>query len=131
MSEFKDNNIYGGFTIFAKWGEIEGEISEQTDLKNELDKKVDKIEGKGLSTNDYTDEEKTKTLNAIQGVKGNGTLIIPDSNNVVNVTPGNIQAVPITRTINGKTLSSNITLFTHGTGNPSGGSNGDLYFKHS
>ena len=126
----EDCNIYGGFTIYAKWGEIQGDLLEQTDLKNALDSKVDKEEGKGLSTNDYTDEEKSKLALAIRGIKGNGTLIPPDSNMVVNVTPFNIGAVPITRAINGKQLTSDITLFSHGTADPSGGSDGDVYFKH-
>ena len=127
----EDCNIYGGFTIYAKWGEIQGDLLEQTDLKNALDSKVDKEEGKGLSTNDYTDEEKSKLALAIRGIKGNGTLIPPDSNMVVDVTPFNIGAVPITRAINGKQLTSDITLFSHGTADPSGGSDGDVYFKHT
>ena len=102
-----------------------------TDLKNALDSKVDKEKGKGLSTNDYTDEEKSKLASAIRGVKGNGTLIPPDNNMVVDVTPFNIGAVPITRAINGKQLTSDITLFSHGTADPSGGSDGDVYFKHT
>lgn len=32
----------------------------KTEISNNLDTKVDKIEGKGLSTNDYTDEDKNK-----------------------------------------------------------------------
>lgn len=127
----EDCNIYGGFTIYAKWGEIQGDLLEQTDLKNALDGKVDKQEGKGLSTNDYTDEEKSKLNSAIRGVKGSGTLIPPDNNMIVDVTPSNIGAVPITRTINGRQLASDITLFSHGTGDPSGGSDGDVYFKHT
>lgn len=123
-------NIYGGFTIYAKWGEIEGDLLNQEDLRDALNNKVDKIEGKNLSENDYTNEDKAKVLSAIQGIKGNGTLINPDENRIVNVTPENIGAVPASRQINGKSLSSNITLFTYGTSNPSGGSSGDLYFKH-
>lgn len=124
-------NIYGGFTIYAKWGEIEGDLLNQEDLRDALNNKVDKIEGKNLSENDYTNEDKAKVLSAIQGIKGNGTLINPDENRIVNVTPSNIGAVPTSRQINGKSLSSNITLFTYGKNNPSGGSGGDLYFKHS
>ena len=127
----EDCNIYGGFTIYAKWGEIQGDLLEQTDLKNALDSKVDKEEGKGLSTNDYTDEEKSKLASAIRGVKGNGTLIPPDSNMIVDVTPFNIGEVPITRAINGKQQTSDITLFSHGTADQSGGSDGDVYFKHT
>jgi hypothetical protein len=40
-------------------------ISNITGLQNALDNKVDKISGKSLSTNDYTNTEKTKVSNAI------------------------------------------------------------------
>ena len=48
-----------------------------------LDNKVDKEDGKGLSSNDYTDEEKTKLasiangaqVNVIEGVKVNGSAV--------------------------------------------------------
>lgn len=65
-----DCNIYGGFvsgSSKANWGDIQGEISSQEDLISELDKKVDKIEGKDLSSNDFTDEEqeKLRKLNTI------------------------------------------------------------------
>ena len=43
--------------------------------------KVDKVEGKGLSTNDYTNEEKEK-LDSIRYLRGDGTWTIPtDTNN--------------------------------------------------
>ena len=57
-----------------------------------------------------SNEQGTKADSAIQGIRGNGTAILPDSSNIVNVTPENIEAVPITRTINEKALSSNITI---------------------
>ena len=65
-----DCNIYGGFVSGSSktnWGDIQGEISSQEDLISELDKKVDKIEGKDLSSNDFTDEEqeKLRKLNTI------------------------------------------------------------------
>jgi hypothetical protein len=44
----------------AEWGQIQGAISNQVDLQDELDGKVDKVSGKGLSTNDYTTTEKNK-----------------------------------------------------------------------
>lgn len=59
MSEQDCCNIYGGFTIYAKWGEIQGELSNQEDLKNTLEGKVDKEPGKNLSANDYTNAEKS------------------------------------------------------------------------
>lgn len=59
-----DCNIYGGFTAGSGggggssetfWGNIHGELSSQIDLVSELDRKVDKVDGKGLSSNDFTD----------------------------------------------------------------------------
>ena len=135
---------------------------------------ADLLDGKE-STDFATSSQGTKADTAIQSVKGNGTLINPDENKSVNITPENISAVPITRTINNKSLSQNITLsasdvgasdyshshsnattssngfmsssdkskldgiasgatknvITYGTGNPSGGSDGNIYFKHS
>jgi len=52
-------------------------------VKDSLDNKVDKVAGKGLSTNDYTDAEKTKLagiasgaeVNVIESVKVNGTAL--------------------------------------------------------
>ena len=51
--------------IKAKWGEIVGDITDQTDLTEALGNKVDKVTGKGLSENDYTTAEKNK-LSGIQ-----------------------------------------------------------------
>lgn len=47
-------------------------------LKSELDGKVDKEEGKGLSSNDYTDEEKAKLSELEKDINGNegGTTIV-------------------------------------------------------
>ena len=55
----------------------------QSAVDTELDKKVDKVTGKGLSTNDYTTAEKTKLtgiatgaeVNKIDAVKVNGTAL--------------------------------------------------------
>lgn len=44
----------------AVWGAITGTLADQTDLKAVTDNKVDKISGKGLSTNDYTDIDEAK-----------------------------------------------------------------------
>ena len=56
-----------GSTVNAVWGTIEGDITKQTDLQNELqgikdvvNTKVDKVGGKQLSTEDYTTPEKQK-----------------------------------------------------------------------
>ena len=42
------------------WGSITGDIEDQTDLTEALGLKVDKVTGKGLSTNDYTDADKNR-----------------------------------------------------------------------
>lgn len=55
--------------------------------------KVDKVTGKGLSTNDYTTAEKNKLagvaagaqVNVIETVKVNGTALTPDANRAVDV----------------------------------------------
>jgi peptidoglycan hydrolase CwlO-like protein len=56
-----------GSTVNAVWGTVEGDITKQTDLQNELqgikdvvNTKVDKVNGKQLSTEDYTTPEKQK-----------------------------------------------------------------------
>ena len=70
-------------------------------IATELGKKVDKVDGKGLSTNDLTNELKNKydttatkvdniietggEPNIIDTVKVNGTPLVPDSNKAVNV----------------------------------------------
>lgn len=60
------------------------------ELKKLNDNKVDKIEGKGLSANDYTDEEKEKLenieenaqVNVIEKIKVNGVEVTPVSKEV-------------------------------------------------
>lgn len=135
---------------------------------------ADLLDGKE-STEFATSEQGITADSAIQSIKGNGKIINPDENNSVNITPENIESVPITRTINNKNLSENITLspddigasssshshsnattsnsgfmskddksklngiasgatkniINWGTGNPSGGSDGNIYFKYS
>ncbi len=57
-----------------------------------------------------SNEQGIKADNAIQGIRGNGTMILSDESKIVNITPENIEAVPISRTVNGKSLSNNITI---------------------
>lgn len=78
-------------------------IEEFIDL---LSEKVDKVEGKGLSTEDYTSAEKTKLAgveagaqkNSIMGVKGNEETSYRTGN--VNITPANIGAAEAGHTHN-------------------------------
>ena len=88
----------------------------------DLDAKVDKVTGKGLSTNDYTTTEKDKLAGIENGANKtvvdtalNSTSTNPVQNKVINTKINSIQSdinskVPSTRTVNGKALSANITL---------------------
>lgn len=61
-------------------------------IKNLASTKVDKVDGKGLSTNDYTSDEKTKLagiatgaqVNTLEGVQVNGTTVTP-TNKIANI----------------------------------------------
>lgn len=101
-----------------------------TDLTNDsnfatttqLDNKVDKVTGKGLSTNDYTTEEKTKLNNIEDGANKtivdaalSSTSTNPVQNKAINTKFDSMQSdidskVPSSRTVNGKALTANITL---------------------
>ena len=85
----------------AEWDSLSTEEKEKyggiiniTDDPNELDNKVDKVEGKGLSTNDFTDAYKDKIdgietnadVNTIETITVNGTEITPDANKNVALT---------------------------------------------
>ena len=61
--EVNINQVSSG--SIGAWGSIIGDIADQTDLQNALDLKVDKVAGKELSENDFTDILKTK-LDGIQ-----------------------------------------------------------------
>ena len=50
----------GGGGGNAVWGRISGDIANQSDLQRELSNKVTKVAGKGLSTNDFTDQWRNK-----------------------------------------------------------------------
>lgn len=64
-------DINGGGGGSVNWGSIGGDISNQTDLADELADKVDKVTGKGLSTNDYTDADKSKLAGIASGAEVN------------------------------------------------------------
>lgn len=61
----------GGGASSVDWGSIGGNILDQTDLQNALNNKVDKVTGKGLSTNDYTTAEKNKLAGIQAGAEVN------------------------------------------------------------
>ena len=87
-----------------------------------LNKFVPAESGKGLSTNDYTTEEKEKLAGIEDGANKtivdaalSSTSTNPVQNKVINTKLDSMQSdidskVPSTRTVNGKALSSDITL---------------------
>ena len=68
-------------------------LATNSDMNTALSKKVDIIEGKSLSKNDFTDELKQKLdgisskaqVNKIETIKVNGTAVSIDSNKAVNI----------------------------------------------
>lgn len=63
---------------------LDGKISKNANSINELNSdKVDKIEGKGLSSNDYTSEEKTK-LGGVGTSQGRNLIPYPLTNRITN-----------------------------------------------
>lgn len=106
----------------------------QATLQGNIDKKVDKVSGKGLSTNDYTNDEKTKLegiaagaqVNVIETVKVNGVALTPTAKAVdVTVPTGTLASKnkvsetdlvdALATKINGKLDASAVTgdLLTH------------------
>lgn len=106
----------------------------KSELQANIDGKVDKVSGKGLSTNDYTTEEKNKLegiaagaqVNVIETVKVNGVALTPSSKAVnVSVPTGALAskdivaevdlAAALATKINGKLDASAVTgdLLTH------------------
>ena len=84
MSKYLDND-----GLLYLWQKIKNKFATITDLNG----KVDKVDGKGLSTNDYTTAEKNKLsgvtsgaqVNVIETIKVNGAALTPTSK-AVNIT---------------------------------------------
>lgn len=124
------NALPSSTTIPSKTSQLTNDSNFVT--STQLDNKVDKVTGKGLSTNDLTDTLKSNydaaynysisahaptdaEKNVIVGIQKNGTdLSVNSSTRKVNITvptsASDVGAVPTSRKINGKTLSSDITL---------------------
>lgn len=98
----KTKYVYNG----SGWDELS-----KGDMSGTLEGYVQKEDGKGLSANDFTDEEKTK-LAGLQNTTVDSVLNSSSTNPVQNkaVNAALNGKVPTTRTVNGKPLSSNITL---------------------
>lgn len=75
------------------YGRIKNIFATQTALTNGLADKVDKVNGKQLSTEDYSTAEKTKLggvatgaeVNLIDSISVNNTSVSPDANKNVNI----------------------------------------------
>lgn len=84
-------------------------------VKPSIDSKVEKVDGKGLSTNDFTDALKTK-LEGLENTIVDAALDTNSSNAVANkavataIEELNNGKVSTSRTINGKALTADVTL---------------------
>lgn len=81
-------------------------------VTTQLANKVDKVSGKGLSTNDFTNDYKAKVDSALQSYTETDPTVPAwaKADSKPTYTASEVGAVPTTRTVNGKALSSNITL---------------------
>lgn len=104
----------GTKTITIKDGE-DGKTYDDTEIRGEIEAKVSKVEGKGLSTNDYTQEEKEKltglenytlpiasdiTLGGVKAgenvnIEADGTLNATGGGEISNAENTNIQVLKI------------------------------------
>lgn len=102
--------------VNAKVDEVIGNASDPFDTLAEievaLNNKVEKVSGKGLSTNDFTNAYKTKVDSALQSYTETDPTVPAwaKATTKPTYTASEVGAVPTTRTINGKALSGNITL---------------------
>lgn len=93
-----------------------GNASEKFDTLAEIEtavnNKVDKVTGKGLSTNDFTNEDKAKVDSALQSYTETDPTVPSWAKAATKpvYTASEVGAVPVARTVNGKALSANITL---------------------
>lgn len=71
----------GGSGGSTAWGAITGTLSNQTDLNAALGDKVDKVTGKGLSTNDYSAADKAK-VDTLAGTSQELVFTLSDSTTV-------------------------------------------------
>lgn len=96
--EYTDIAVDGSNVEMASGNDLETDLSS---MKTNIDNKVAKVEGKGLSTEDYTSAEKDKLsgieagaqANTVTGVKGDIETAYRQGQ--VNITPANIGAAPV------------------------------------
>ena len=92
----KDNKQYARQN--GVWSVVNIPEVDFTDVYNAIDTKVDKVEGKGLSTNDYVTADKTKVTNinevveaATKNITATGISITLDKRNLVTNVVENIE----------------------------------------
>ena len=108
---------------FTALDEALGDVQAVMDAYSEenIMKKIMSMDGEGSGLDadlldgkhgkDYaTSEQGKKADTALQGITGNGVEIPMNADKIVDITPQDIGAVPTTRRINNKPLSSDITL---------------------
>ena len=96
--EYTDIAVDGSNVEMASGNDLETDLSS---MKTNIDNKVAKVEGKGLSTEDYTSAEKDKLsgieagaqANTVTGVKGDVETAYRQGQ--VNITPANIGAASV------------------------------------
>lgn len=96
----------------AEWGDITGTLSDQTDLDAALNNKVDKVTGKGLSTNDLTNLLKAAYDSAVTWITTNGTNLLnhlSNTNNPHSTTATQVDALKR----DGSNANSNIDIGEH------------------
>lgn len=102
--------------VTEKVAEVVGTATESFNTLGEMEtaikNKVDKVDGKGLSTNDFTDADKAKLNSALQSYTETDPTVPAwaKAEKKPSYTASEVGAVPTTRTVNGKALSGNITL---------------------
>lgn len=102
--------------VTEKVAEVVGTATESFNTLGEMEtainNKVDKVNGKGLSTNDFTNAEKTKLASALTSYTETDPTVPAwaKADKKPTYTASEVGAVPTTRTVNGKALSGNITL---------------------
>ena len=90
-------------------------------IREQLNGKVDKVTGKVLSSNDFTDAEKTKLsgieagseVNAIEAIKLDGTELTPDENRAVDIPVDEtltVEGVPADAKTVGEGLESKLAI---------------------
>lgn len=79
----------------ANWDALGGTVdltpyAKSTDVNTQLSTKVDKVTGKGLSTNDYTSAEKTKLAGITAGAQPNSVISVAGRTGAVVLTKSDV-----------------------------------------